>query len=119
MCRKEFLEIITKDYNDTDVLNSHKENQKNPTKIAVESKRQRIGDDEEFYWEEVSFLEEDAQDEVCYICETDHDEEKLIICDHCGIRICHTYCDNDLFDDSVPTEDWFCHECRFRSELFD
>lgn len=49
---------------------------------------------------------------MCYICMTDQEENKLIICDNCGVRICHTYCDDDLLDDSVPTDDWFCHDCR-------
>ncbi|EAR92090.2 C3HC4 type (RING finger) zinc finger protein (macronuclear) [Tetrahymena thermophila SB210] len=110
MCRAEFSKIQKKNYNDLDYQEV----------ITVEPKKQRINDDDEFYWEEVdSFLDDDGLDEVCYICETNQDENKLIICDHCGFRICHTYCDDELLDDQVPLEDWFCHECRQRSELFD
>jgi len=108
MCRAEFSKICKKNYND----------EEDKEIVEVDAKKQRIPDDDEFYWEEGSFLEDDGIDEICYICETDQDEHKLIVCDHCGVRICHTYCDEDLLDDSVPEEDWFCHECRFRSELF-
>ncbi|KAL4509229.1 hypothetical protein ABPG72_018160 [Tetrahymena utriculariae] len=110
MCRAEFSKIQKKNYNDIDYQEV----------ITVEPKKQRINDDDEFYWEEVdSFLDDDGLDDICYICETNQDENKLIICDHCGFRICHTYCDDELLDDQVPLEDWFCHECRQRSELFD
>ncbi|KAL4480017.1 hypothetical protein ABPG74_020533 [Tetrahymena malaccensis] len=109
MCRAEFSKILKKNYNDLDYQEV----------ITVEPKKQRINDDDEFYWEEVdSFLDDDGMDDVCYICETNQDENKLIVCDHCGFRICHTYCDDDLLDDQVPLEDWFCHECRQISELF-
>ena len=69
-------------------------------RIPVESKKQKINDEDEFYWEEIR---SDVEDEMCYICETNYDEEKLIICDYCLIKVCHTYCDNELLDDTVPS----------------
>lgn len=49
-------------------------------------------------------------DKVCYVCNTHESPDKLMICDSCDFKICHTYClENPI--KWIPEENFYCSDC--------
>ena len=52
------------------------------------------------------FIDEDLVEPFCYQCNSDHNNNELLICDKCNIKICHVSCDEAILDGRVPEGDW-------------
>lgn len=52
-----------------------------------------------------------SAEDHCYACEGTHDEEDMLVCDHCLRKCCHMYCLVPPIED-IPHEPWYCDYCR-------
>lgn len=93
LCKQEFTEI------------SVMEKEACVRKEKVEAKRQ-------VHEEELNSEEEliANADNFCYFCEGTNDENYLLICDHCNLKCCHTFCLNPPLQ-FVPQDEWYCDYC--------
>lgn len=49
-------------------------------------------------------------DEHCYACELTHNQDDMLVCDHCLTKCCHIQCLNPPLEE-VPHEPWYCDTC--------
>jgi hypothetical protein len=54
-------------------------------------------------------------DDTCYVCKAVGDTEKLLVCDKCNFRCCHTTCLDPPLD-FIPAENWYCKFCIAENE---
>ena len=49
-------------------------------------------------------------DNHCYKCEREENFNTLLVCDHCVIKCCHTYCLDPPLE-FIPENEWYCDYC--------
>ena len=52
----------------------------------------------------------EGTDNSCYKCNELGDSTKLLVCDHCNFKVCHTNCLDEPLD-WIPEEDFYCVDC--------
>ena len=79
---------------------------------GVLARKEKIEPKRQVYEEEINSEEEliANADNFCYFCEGTNDDNYLLICDHCNLKCCHTFCLDPPLQ-FVPQDEWYCDYC--------
>ncbi|KAL4466839.1 hypothetical protein ABPG74_010436 [Tetrahymena malaccensis] len=117
-CRQEFHQILKRNFdgtvNNTKPIKVHRKKQKVNEEDYIQE-AQALQDQEDMAALGEAAQEEQANQEpsFCYKCFKSDKENLLLICDVCDENYCHTFCDEKINSNRVPTDRWACHFCRY------